>query len=314
MGKTCRHCKQTKPLSAFPKNPHRAKCRECENARKRRKYNEAAGNAPDPTAPVPEERAYAPAPPPSAQPPEEELERVLFIPDCHVPNHDEKAWSLMLRVGLWLKPTTIVILGDFADGETLSAHPATKPGELDFEDEVVEVKKALDQLEMLGASRRVYVEGNHEFRLDRYLMSQAPAMFRSLRWQQLLDLERRGWEWVPYRKSVQVGKINITHDVGSAGMNAHRVAAKSFGGSAVIGHTHRFAYEVTGRFEGHPYLAAMFGWLGDAVKAGGYLHEAKAADWVHGFGIGYKEPSGVVHVQPVPIVNGRCVVQGRLFA
>lgn len=239
---------------------------------------------------------------------------MLIIPDCHVPNHDERAWSLLLRVGLWFQPHTIVILGDFADGETLSAHPATKPGERDFEDELVEVKKALDQLEMLGATRRIYIEGNHEFRLDRYLMQQAPAMFRSLRWEQLLDLERRAWEWVPYRKSVQVGKINFTHDVGSAGMNAHRVAAKSFHGSAVIGHTHRMAYEVTGRFEGSPYLGAMFGWLGDAEKAGGYLHEAKAADWVHGFGVGYVEPSGIVHVQPVPVVNGRCVVQGRLFA
>lgn len=308
--KTCPRCTQSKPLSEYNKNKAHADgvgtyCRACESARRRKV---------EPTAPVPEVRTYAPPPPPSPKPPEEDLQRVLIIPDCHVPNHDERAWALLLRVGLWLKPDVIVVLGDFADGETLSAHPATKPGERDFEDEVVEVRKALDQLEMLGASRRIYIEGNHEFRLDRYLMSQAPAMFRSLRWQQLLDLERRGWEWVPYRKSVQVGKINFTHDVGSAGMNAHRVAAKSFHGSAVIGHTHRMSYEVTGRFEGSPYLGAMFGWLGNAEKAGGYLHEAKAADWVHGFGIGYLEPSGVVHVQPVPIVNGRCVVQGRLFA
>ena len=311
MGKTCGGCKATKPLTEYNKNKGRhdgvgTYCRVCENARRRKD--------PAPTAPVPEERVYAPPPVPDPTPPDEEMERILFIPDCHVPNHDEKAWSLMLRVGMWLKPTTIVVLGDFADGETLSAHPATKPGERDFEDEVVAVKQALDQLEMLGAKRRIYISGNHEFRLDRYLMERAPAMFRSLQWPQLLGLHERGWEWVPYRKSIQVGKIHLTHDVGSAGMNAHRVATKSFGGSAIIGHTHRLSYEIVGRFEGTPYLAAMFGWLGDATTAGAYLHEAKAADWCHGFGVGYAEPSGVVHVQPVPIVHGRCVVQGRLFA
>ena len=44
------------------------------------------------------------------------------------------------------------------------------------------------------------------------------------------------------------------------------------------------------------------------------MHEAKASDWVKGFGIGYLEPqTGIVHLQPVPIVNGRCVVNGKLF-
>jgi hypothetical protein len=57
----------------------------------------------------------------------------------------------------------------------------------------------------------------------------------------------------------------------------------------------------------------MFGWLGDAEKAGDYLHEAKASDWCHGIGLGYMEPSGIVHVTPVPFINGRCVVEGRLF-
>lgn len=219
----------------------------------------------------------------------------------------------MLRVAHFLRVQTVVILGDFADAETLSAHPATRPGQRDFEDELGEVNKCLDQLDRIGAARKIYVSGNHEFRLDRYLMDRAPAMFRSIQWPRLLNLRERGWEWVPYRKSVKVGKLHVTHDTGTAGMNAHRQAAKAFGGSAVIGHTHRMAYEVTGRFDGAPYLSAMFGWLGDAAKAADYMHEAKAAEWVHGFGVFYKEPNGIMHVQPVPIVNGRCVVNGKLF-
>lgn len=220
----------------------------------------------------------------------------------------------MLRVAHMLRPKHLVILGDFADGETLSAHPATKPGERDFEDELKVVQECLDQLDLIGAENKIYIEGNHEFRLDRYLMERAPALFRCIRWQNTLELHRRGWQWVPYRKSARIGKLHLTHDTGSAGMNAHRTSAKAFGGSTVIGHTHRMAYEVTGRFDGTPYLAAMLGWLGDAEKAAGYIHEAKASDWVHGFGVFHLEPeTGVVHVQPVPIVHGRCVVHGVLY-
>jgi predicted phosphodiesterase len=247
--------------------------------------------------------------------PEKPLEPILFIPDCHIPNHDEKAWGLLLRVGLALKPKHIVILGDFADGETLSAHPATKPGEQDFSVELEAVKKCLDQLDSLGAENKIYVSGNHEFRLDRYLMEHAPALFRCIAWQNVLGLFERGWAWIPYRKSTKIGKLHLTHDTGSAGVNAHRMSAKAFGGSAIIGHTHRLSVEVTGRFGGAPYLAAMFGWLGDAEKAADYIHEAKASEWVHGFGVGYLEPgNGIVHLQPVPIVNGRCVVNGKLYS
>jgi predicted phosphodiesterase len=241
------------------------------------------------------------------------LRKLFFIPDCHHPNVSEGAWSLMLRVASYFEPDDIVIMGDFADAETLSAHAPTKPGIRDFEDELESVKKALDQLDALGASNKIYVSGNHEFRLDRYMMENAPGLYRSVQWQSLLDLKGRGWTWVPYRKSIRLGKLHLTHDVGSAGMNAHRVAARAFGGSAAIGHSHRLAYEVTGRFDGPPYLAAMFGWLGDASKAGDYLHEARSSDWVHGLGIGYLEPSGIVHVTPIPFVNGRCVVEGELF-
>lgn len=241
------------------------------------------------------------------------LHSVVFIPDCHHPNVNDAAWSLMLRALHALKPSIIVVLGDFADGESLSLHEPDEPGSRDFSDEVGEVMRALTQLDEVGAERKVYLEGNHEQRLQRYLARKAPALYRSLALPELLKLKERGWEWVPYKQSLKLGKLHLTHDTGSAGMNAHRASAKAFMGSAIIGHTHRMAYEVTGRFDEPPYLAAMLGWLGDAKKAARYIHEAKSAEWVHGFGIGYMEPDGVIHVQPVPIIGGRCVVGGKLI-
>lgn len=220
----------------------------------------------------------------------------------------------MLTAARAFRPHTVVTLGDFIDFESLSMHPPDEPGKHDFEDELESVLKALNQLDALGATTKIYTSGNHEFRLNRFLAAKAPALYRHMDLPRLLGLAERGWKWVPYRKSISVGKLHITHDTGQAGMNAHRTSAQAFMGSAIIGHTHRLAYEVRGRFDDVPYLAAMFGWLGDAAEAAKYAHEAKSAEWAHGFGVGYKEPDGVVHVQPIPIVNKKCMLNGVLHA
>lgn len=204
-----------------------------------------------------------------------------------------------------------MLLGDWMDAESLSSHAPTKPGIRDFEEELDHARERLDELDNLGASKKVYIMGNHEWRLERYLAERAPALFKSVNLPTLLGLHERGWVTSDYHETYKLGKLNITHDTGSAGLNAHRSAATDHMGSTVIGHTHRMAYEVRGKLGGAPYVAAMFGWLGDPKKVD-YLHQAKAAHWTHGFGLGYVQDNGVVHIVPVPIVNGTCVVEGRL--
>lgn len=213
------------------------------------------------------------------------------------------------------RPHIIVLLGDFADCGPLSAHARSKIEPSDFAHDVREVRRQLARLESMGADRLIYIMGNHEFRLDRYVADRAPALFNVVNLNELFELDAHGWEVCRYRKTFRLGKLNLTHDTGSAGMNAHRTAAQKHMGSTIIGHTHRFAYEVKGKFDGVPYLAAMFGWLGDA-EAADYLHEAQSAsDWAHGFGYGYmEEESEVVHVVPVPIIKGQCVLEGELLS
>ena len=239
------------------------------------------------------------------------LKKVFFFPDCHIPNQHEN-FNVALRACGVFEPDIIVILGDFADGESLSAHaPSTAHGRRSFKEEVDEIAKALDQIDSAGATEKYYVKGNHENRLERLLADKAPALFDCVNYADMLKLKERGWSVTEYKQSLALGKLHITHDTGTAGMNAHRSAAADHMGSTIIGHTHRMAYEVRGKYAGEPYLAAMFGWLGDPSKID-YVHQAKAAHWVHGSGLGGMEPSGEVHVQPVPIINGGCVVEGLL--
>lgn len=240
------------------------------------------------------------------------LRRVLLIPDTHAPYHDEKAFQLMLRAGRVLQPDIVVVLGDFADFYAVSSHSKNPERAADLEYEVGIVKEKIREVEKLNAGTNVYVAGNHEDRLSRYLSDRAPALFKTVQIPEVLELKER-WHYVPYKATYRLGKVHITHDVGTAGRNANRQAMDAFQGSAIIGHTHRMEYSVIGRVDGPPTLGVMLGWLGDFSKID-YMHQVKARrDWVHGFGIGFLEPDGILHVQPVPIVNDRVCIMGQVI-
>lgn len=242
-----------------------------------------------------------------------QVERILFVPDVHVPFEDRRAWELMLHVARALRPETIVVLGDFADMWAVSAHDKSPTRRDNLESEMKAVAIRLDELDALGARRKIYCEGNHEDRLSRYITRAAPELFEFVSFPRIHRLDERGWEWVPYREHARVGKVFVTHDLGEAGIYAAARARGTMGGNVVIGHVHRMGVHYASTAEGTGHVSASFGWLGDATQAR-YLPAAKRAAWQIGFGLGYLEPAtGHVHLQAVPIVGYKCVVEGRLF-
>lgn len=242
------------------------------------------------------------------------LEKILFIPDTHVPYHDTEAFSLMLKAGRALKPQHVMIMGDFADFYAVSSHSKDPSRAVALKHEIESVKEALKQVKALGAKNNVFIAGNHEDRLERYLRDKAPELFDVVSFPKLLKLKENGFGYVPYKRSYKLGKLNLTHDAGNAGKDAHHKALQTFQHNVIIGHTHRIGYVVEGNAQGERHIAAMFGWLGD-VNEVDYMHRVKALkDWSLGFGIGYLDPStGVVYVVPVPIINGTCLIEGKLI-
>lgn len=243
-----------------------------------------------------------------------EVEKVLICPDVHVPYHDKKAFDLFLKVGKLLKPDHCILLGDFADFYAVSSHDKDPNRALKLDFEIEETKKALAQIKALKAKNNVFIAGNHSDRLERYLKKTAPELYNLLSLEKVFDLKKNGWEYVPYKHSYKLGKINFTHDVGVAGRFAHYKALDAFQHSVVIGHTHRLGYAVEGNAQGEYHVTAMLGWLGD-VKEIDYMHKVKALrDWSLGFGIGYLEvKTGIMHIQPIPIVNYSCLVEGEII-
>jgi hypothetical protein len=221
----------------------------------------------------------------------------------------------MLKAARAFKPDRVVVLGDFVDCASISHHSKDPTRVAGFQNEIDDANLGLDDLESLGAKKYDFVEGNHEYWLPRLIQDRAPELagLRTLTIPSLLRLRERGWSYTPYRKHLRVGHLYITHETGKAGANAHVHARNTFESNAVIGHSHRLGVHYSGNAQGKCRVGAMFGWLGDVDQID-YAHRIQALrDWQLGFGVGYLEPSGVIHLQAVPIINNRCVVDGRLI-
>ena len=240
-------------------------------------------------------------------------QRVLVIPDTHVPFHDTLSWKLVLNVISDWEPDLVVFIGDFGDNYAVSDH-SKDPARKDLlADEVAKVNAELDRVQELVDSKAVFIEGNHEDRLRRYLWDKAPKLLGACDIDTLYRIRARGWKHVPYRDLHQIGNVTYTHDLGRSGANAARQSLLDLGGNLVFGHTHRGAVVYQGEVKGSAHFALNVGWLGN-VEQIDYMHKARAKrDWQLGFGT-------VIHAGPKrafarfhPIVSGRAEVDGTLY-
>lgn len=240
-------------------------------------------------------------------------EKILWIPDTHRPYHDKRAWKLMIKAASEFKPDVIVHMGDLADFYSVSSHRKDPSRAANLKSELKDVNKGLDELDALGAKKKIFLGGNHEYRLERYLQDKAPELYGMIEISQVFKLEERGWDYFPYKENTKIGKMYATHDIGVATRYAIYRAAETFQANNITAHTHRLAYMVEGDATGEAHVSCSFGWLGD-VEQCDYMHKVKAKrNWALGFGIGYRLPNNHVHVTPVPIVKYKCVVEGKLY-
>lgn len=232
-----------------------------------------------------------------------------------MPYHDKKAFDLVLKVGKELKVDKVVIGGDFIDNYSVSSHDKRPDRALKLQMEVEETIKELNRVKAIGAKENVFIGGNHESRLERYLMQKAPELFDFVSTEKILKLKELGFQYVPYKQVYKIGKLAITHDLGKAGRTAHLKALDDYQNNIVIFHTHRLGYAIEGDVDGNKHVGTMLGWLGDFDAVDYKLKAMANREWAHGFGIAYHDTkTGIVHVSPVPIIKYSCLVEGKIIS
>ena len=246
------------------------------------------------------------------------IKRIFIWPDTHAPWYDKRAVSCALKALKIFKPDHFVILGDFMDVHSLSRHDKS-PAKLkttSFAKEISVAKELLKRINnAAGSAKKYFIMGNHENRVYKYLTSKAPEIFDMLNVPDLLEFDKLGFSHFDYLDHLRLGNLILAHDIGHAGKTAHSQSLTMAGMSIAIGHTHRMSSIVERKLQtGELITGATMGWLGDADAMKDYMPASKVKRFaITGFGTGYLMNDGTPILVPVPIINGSCILEGKLI-
>jgi hypothetical protein len=243
----------------------------------------------------------------------------ILIPDCHRPYHNKRAYNLMCEVAASLNPDEIVILGDYADFYAVSSHQKDPRLQAMLNDEVEDVRIGLAELKgAFAKSKLVYLLGNHEFRLERYLTDKAPALFGMTSVELLLGLDD-SWRVVPYgpNQSYKVLNSYLTARHEPLASSAKATASKALC-NLVYGHIHRIEESHIVGLDGTNHVCFSVGWLGDKRKDQVFSYVKNHHQWQLGFGVVYvDEKTKLFYHNKIHIIeHGKqlsCVVNGKRY-
>lgn len=243
--------------------------------------------------------------------------RVLLIPDTHRPFHDKRAYSLMIQVGLDFQPDEVVILGDYADFYWANFYGKDPEIEQEFsvQTEIDDVNQGIEQLNQLfPKAKKVFIEGNHEYRLARYLKAKAPELYKAVGLKSVLYLT--GWTVVPFGPTqlYRVGGSHLyaRHQPYGGGVHCAYQTLVKGGKSMVFGHSHRIQeYQSVDALDVN-HRAISLGWLGD--KSHPVMQYVKDHhQWALGFGLVDVLPKGLFFQRTIHIIDYKCLADGWVY-
>lgn len=189
----------------------------------------------------------------------------LLFGDTHVPHHDPTALAVVYKLAELLQPNVFVHMGDLLDANSLSRWDKDPLEVRDLQFEVDEGRRILAKMRVAAPNARaVFLEGNHEQRLQRTLwglqnaasaLNKLTSFQKALTWPALLDLDELGFEFVPYGKHSQftfLPKFLLKHgDIvrPQSGYTA-RAELDKVNRSGASGHTHRLGSHFRRDFNG----------------------------------------------------------------
>jgi UDP-2,3-diacylglucosamine pyrophosphatase LpxH len=246
------------------------------------------------------------------------VKRALIIPDCHIPYEDKRAYDLMLTVAKDVDPDEIVILGDYADFYAVNSHgkdAAVENGTL--EEEVTRVVERLIEIKKLfPKAKRVFIEGNHEYRLARYINSKCPDLYGVFDTKSVLELGILGYEFVPYgpnqKYRVLGSKLIARHEPLAGGKHVAQNTVEKAMHSVIFGHTHRIQEAQVVTIDGENYRGISSGWLGDTQHRI-FEYVKGHHQWAHAFSVVNVLDDGTWFNQLIHIINYKCYYDGHIY-
>lgn len=248
-------------------------------------------------------------------------EKWLVISDIHGPWHDQRKLDLVFDVAEDNGVTHIVLDGDVFDFTNLSAHSVKHPSitttleeEFDWGIEFFNsLRKRFPKAEIN------FIHGNHEWRLDRFIMQNAKAFWNILTVDKQCQVERFKIHSTPYNQALLIPgtDIRIQHSPPSYSQNAARTSAlHKMSGRWIWGCTHRPDSAWLFPFESKNIEAHCLGWLGTVDLTPEHFEVFRWTrgheKWGSSFAMIDVTPR-VSHIQPVVLNGYACIYNGVYY-
>jgi len=243
------------------------------------------------------------------------LKTYLIISDLHVPYECKEYSKLIIKILKLYKLQGIVQLGDALDFWQLSTYDKDPARKNTIKDDIDEWNHTLSQWAGLLPRGAVVhlLEGNHEYRLSRYISRHARDLHGIVpEMPQLLHLKERNacagvtFKWHKYTKwnSCQLGDCTLLHGFY---FNQHVAATNlaKYRTNVICGHTHRLQHVS----DGVHYSVTLGHGSNEQLTA----HQPTPTGWTQALAILTVKDDGTTTVEIIPVKNGKAVIRGKSF-
>lgn len=242
---------------------------------------------------------------------ERNIERWIIIPDVHLTDKTPAPYQLIKKIIKNNKFNGAILLGDYMDIAALSEWDKDKRQLMENQRYEKEIDNANSELDFLQKyiDRIVYIEGNHESRIGRYI-EKNPELQGLLEIQKVLDLEKRGIDWVPINQLLKMGHCYFTHGMFTGKYHASQHLA-TLGCNIVYGHKHQPQMCMTNMKMQKPIVAQGLGCLCDLNQP--YLR-GLPPNWLNQAGyIDIDKQTGSFNLNVINIILGECIYNGKKY-
>lgn len=251
--------------------------------------------------PVSDESTYEPYVMPK------ECQRILVLPDIHVPYHNIEAITAAIDYGKKQEADTILINGDFLDCYSISSFEKD-PRKRRFSEELQMGKEILRILrEQFPDAHMVYQLGNHEDRYERFMKSRAHELLgiEQFEIESILEADKFQMDVVRDKRYVIAGDLTIMHGHemgGGGGTEPAKALLKKTKTSSLCGHHHHTSEYSERDIRGRLVTCWSMGCLSELTPAYRPINR-----YNHGFAFVQVTLAGTFYVSNKRIHKGRVV-------
>lgn len=248
------------------------------------------------------------------------VKRALVLPDIHFPLEND---VLLAKIKYDLlsknKYDYVIYLGDMVDFDMFSTFINDPKMKTSLRESIEKTRTFFAEMrKALPKARMIFKEGNHDVRLRKYLIRQAPELLEldELSLPYMFELAKNKIEYYSYGSRCTLNGLKITHGrkcSSLGGYTAHAERRQAGGLSGISGHVHRLAF-----VKHYDQVWLECGWLGSTdYERFEYLGDS-LPDWNPGFVEGYEitfdNGEVVWDLKPVEVFGDNSfIVNGRIY-